>query len=213
MLTSAGTLTTGRSTGGFAICVGGGATQRGSRLQPYGYMSSTKSEYTTAPKVSCEIVRMRYLFKELGYDTTHPSHPASRGQQVGHPDTETPRTPKHHQTHSPCPPLDMRTTSSNKRSLSPTYPETKPPPDIFANLLGRIKFAKFRAMPRIVRYSGVFSITADSVRGVAVVCQGGHVNCFGCYDYCHTATLFVYACMCLILVRVIPHAYSLVLYT
>jgi hypothetical protein len=35
-----------RSTGGFAVCVGGTATQWGSRLQPHVSLSSTESEYT-----------------------------------------------------------------------------------------------------------------------------------------------------------------------
>jgi hypothetical protein len=59
-----------RSTGGFAICVGGSATQWGSRLQPHVSLSSTESEYTIASKVSCEIMWMRYLFEEIGYDVS-----------------------------------------------------------------------------------------------------------------------------------------------
>src|SRR5882757_4247081 len=62
-----------RSTGGFAVCFGGGAVQWGSRLQPHVSLSSTESEYTTASKVGCEIMWMRYLLEELGYDILRPS--------------------------------------------------------------------------------------------------------------------------------------------
>ena len=58
------------STGGFAICIGRGMTQWGSRLQPHVSLSSTESEYTTTSKVSCEILWTQYLFEELSYDTT-----------------------------------------------------------------------------------------------------------------------------------------------
>src|SRR5258706_11518912 len=51
-----------RSTGGFAICMGGATVQWGSRLQPHILLSSTESEYTIASKVTCEIMWMRYLF-------------------------------------------------------------------------------------------------------------------------------------------------------
>ena len=36
-----------RSTGGFVVCIGGAATQWGSRLQPHVALSSTESKYTT----------------------------------------------------------------------------------------------------------------------------------------------------------------------
>ena len=61
-----------RSTGGFAVCIGNGAVQWGSRLQPHVSLSSTESEYTIASKVGCEVVWMRYLFEELGYDVSRP---------------------------------------------------------------------------------------------------------------------------------------------
>jgi len=62
-----------RSTGGFAICIGGSAVQWGSRLQPHVLLSSTESEYTIASKVGCEVMWMRYLFEEIRYDMTRPS--------------------------------------------------------------------------------------------------------------------------------------------
>ena len=62
-----------RSTGGFAICVGGATTQWGSRLQPHVPLSSTESEDTTLAKVGCEMMWMRYLFEDLSYDVSRPS--------------------------------------------------------------------------------------------------------------------------------------------
>ena len=45
-----------------------GAVQWGSRLQPYVSLSSTKSEFTIAPKVGCEVMWIRYVFEGIGYD-------------------------------------------------------------------------------------------------------------------------------------------------
>ena len=59
--------------GGFAICIGGGAVQWGSRLHPHVSLSSTESEYTTVSKVGCEVMWMRYLLGEFGYDILRPS--------------------------------------------------------------------------------------------------------------------------------------------
>jgi hypothetical protein len=59
------------STSRFAICMGGSAIQWGSCLQPHVCLLSTKSKYTTASKVRCEVIWMRYLFEELGYDVSH----------------------------------------------------------------------------------------------------------------------------------------------
>ena len=55
-------------TGGFAICVGSGATQWGSRLQPHVSLSSMELEYTIASKVRCEVMWMWHFFEDIGYD-------------------------------------------------------------------------------------------------------------------------------------------------
>src|SRR5258706_11547243 len=65
-----GNLDNSRSTGGFAVCFGGGAVQWGSRLQPHVSLSSTESEYTTASKVGCEVMWMRSLLEALGSDVS-----------------------------------------------------------------------------------------------------------------------------------------------
>ena len=62
-----------RSTGGFAIWVGGAATQWGSRLQPHVSLSSTESKYMTLSKVGCKMIWTRNLFEDLRYDVSRPS--------------------------------------------------------------------------------------------------------------------------------------------
>ena len=57
-----------RSTGGFAIMMGTGAVVWGSRLQHHTAMSSTESEYVNASLVGAEVMWMRYMMEELGYD-------------------------------------------------------------------------------------------------------------------------------------------------
>ena len=68
-----GNLDNHRSTGGFAICMGGGAVQWGSWLQPHVSLSSTESEYTTVSKVGCEVLWMKYLLEEFRYNVSKPS--------------------------------------------------------------------------------------------------------------------------------------------
>jgi len=62
-----------RSTAGYCIHVGSGVVMWGSRLQPHVSLSSTESEYTTASATACEVMWMRYFFKEIGYDMSKPS--------------------------------------------------------------------------------------------------------------------------------------------
>jgi Reverse transcriptase (RNA-dependent DNA polymerase) len=64
---------TSRSTGGFAIILGNGATMWASRLQRSVALSSTESEYVNASLTGQEIMWMRYFMEELGYDISEPS--------------------------------------------------------------------------------------------------------------------------------------------
>jgi hypothetical protein len=133
-----------RSTGGFAICVGGGATQWGSRLQPHVSLSSTESEYTTASKVGCEIMWMRYLFGELGYDTSRPApllvDNKSAIQVAKHPEHQSTMKHVHRAYHW------MRDQVEQKQIAVSHVPGDENPADIFTKPLGKLKFAKFRAM-------------------------------------------------------------------
>jgi len=133
-----------RSTGGFAICIGGGTTQWGSRLQPHVSLSSTESEYTTASKVSCEIMWMRYLFEELGYDMARPSpllvDNKSAIQVLKHPEHQSTMKHMHRAYHWIREQVEQRTIAVRH------VPGDENPTDIFTKSLGRVKFVKFRHM-------------------------------------------------------------------
>jgi len=133
-----------RSTGGFAICIGGGAIQWGSRLQPHISLSSTESEYTTASKVGCEIVWMRYLFEELGYDMSCPSpllvDNKSAIQVTKHPEHQSAMKHVHRAYHW------IRDQVERKQIAVSHIPGDENPTDIFTKPLGRLKFTKFRSM-------------------------------------------------------------------
>jgi hypothetical protein len=99
-------------TGGFAICIGRGAVQWGSRLQLHMSLSSTESEYTTASKVGCEVMWMRYLLKELGYDVLCPSlllvDNKSTIQVAKHPEHQSTMKHIHRAYHWICNLVDQR---------------------------------------------------------------------------------------------------------
>ena len=132
------------STGGFAICIGGGATQWGSHLQPHMSLSSTESEYTTASKVGCEIIWTRYLLDELGYDMTRPSpllvDNKSAIQVLKHPEHQSTMKHVHRAYHWICEQVKQKMIAVSH------VPRDENPTDIFTKPLGRIKFDKFRAM-------------------------------------------------------------------
>ena len=133
-----------RSTGGFAICISRGTTQWGSRLQPHVSLSSCESEYTTASKVSCEILWMRYLFEELGYDMTRPSllfvDNKSAIQVLKHPEHQSTMKHVHRAYHWIREQVEQRTIAVCH------IPGDENPADIFTKPLGRIKFVKFWEM-------------------------------------------------------------------
>ena len=133
-----------RSTGDFAVCIGGGATQLGSRLQPHVSLSSTESEYTTASKVGCEIVWMRYLLKEMGYDISRPSpllvDNKSAIQVAKHPEHQSTMKHVHRAYHWICDLVDQ------KQIAVSHVPGNENPADIFTKPLGKLKFTKFPAM-------------------------------------------------------------------
>ena len=139
-----GDLDRGRSTGGFAVCVGGGAIQWGSHLHPQVSLSSTESEYVTVSKVSCKVMWMRYLLNEFSYDILWPSlilvDNASAIQVAKHPEHQL--TMKHihwayHWIHERIEQGDMKVTHIlGVDNLA----------DIFTKPLSRVKFSKFRDM-------------------------------------------------------------------
>ena len=133
-----------RSTGGFAVCVSGGATQWGSRLQPHVSLSSTESEYTTASKVGCEIAWMRYLFEELGYNTSRPSpllvDNKSAIQVAKNPEHQSTMKHVHRAYHW------IRDQVERGQIVVSHIPGDENPADIFTKPLAKPKFTKFRSM-------------------------------------------------------------------
>ena len=63
----------GRSTGGYAIIIGGGAVSWSSRLQSVVSLSTTEAEYIAAVEAGKEIIWMQNLLTEFGFDFTSPS--------------------------------------------------------------------------------------------------------------------------------------------
>jgi hypothetical protein len=135
------------STGGFAICIGGGAVQWGSCLQPHVLLSSTESEYTTASKVSCEMIWMQSLFEQLGYDMMCLS-PLLVDNQLAiqvlkHPDHQSTMKHIHCAYHWICKQVKQQVIAVSH------VPGDENPADIFTKPLGHVKFTKFRDMLRL----------------------------------------------------------------
>src|SRR5277367_4314992 len=63
----------GRSTGGYAILIGGASVSWSSRLQSVVSLSTTEAEYIAAVEAGKEIIWMRNLLTEFGFDITPPS--------------------------------------------------------------------------------------------------------------------------------------------
>ena len=130
-----------RSTGGFAICITGATVQWGSHLQPHVSLSSTESEYTIASKVACEVMWMRYLFEEVGYDMSHTPplvvDNQSALQVAKHPEHQS--TMKHvHRTYH------WIWDHVERGLISVSHvPGDLNPVDIFTKPLGRVKFQRF----------------------------------------------------------------------
>ena len=64
----------GRSTGGYAVIIGGAAVSWSSRLQSVVSLSTTEAEYIAAVEAGKEIIWMRTLLSEFGFTITSPSH-------------------------------------------------------------------------------------------------------------------------------------------
>jgi len=133
-----------QSTGGFAVCFGGGTIQWGSHLQPHVSLSSTESEYTTASKVGCEVMWMRYLLEELGYNVSHASRLLIDNKSViqvaKHPEHQSTMKHVHRAYHWIWDHVEQNLISVSH------MPGSENPANIFMKPLGRVKFTKFREM-------------------------------------------------------------------
>lgn len=63
----------GKSTGGYVSCVGGGAVNWSSKLQPTVSLSTTEAEYIAAVEAGKEVMWMRNILQEFGYPVKKPS--------------------------------------------------------------------------------------------------------------------------------------------
>jgi len=63
----------GKSTSGYVLQIGTGAVSWSSKLQPTVSLSTTEAEYVAAVHAGKEVVWLRHLLGELGYDMTAPS--------------------------------------------------------------------------------------------------------------------------------------------
>ena len=69
----AGNPDNGRSTGGYALLIAGGAVSWSSRLQTITALSTTEAEYVAAVDAGKDVVWMRQLLGELGFTLSAPS--------------------------------------------------------------------------------------------------------------------------------------------
>jgi hypothetical protein len=133
-----------RSTAGFVAQIGGGAVMWSSRLQRHTSLSSTESEYTTASAAGVEVMWLRYLLEEIGYDTSEPSplfiDNASALLVVKNPEHQS--TMKHvHRCWN-----WIRSQVADGFITVKHVPGEENVADIFTKPLGRTKFEKFRQM-------------------------------------------------------------------
>lgn len=63
----------GKSTGGYVTCVGGGAVNWSSKLQPTVSLSTTEAEYIAGVEAGKEIMWMCNILQEFGYPVSKPS--------------------------------------------------------------------------------------------------------------------------------------------
>lgn len=132
------------STGGFMVCIGGGAVQWGSRLQPHVSLSSTESKYTITSKVTCEVMWMHHFFEEIGYDMSWPSLLLLNNklaiQVAKHPEHQSTMKHIHQAYHWIWDHVDRKLISVSH------VPGDLNPADIFTKPLGLLKFLRFRDM-------------------------------------------------------------------
>ena len=82
----------GRSTSGMVVKMGTGAISWSSRLQSIVALSTTEAEYVSAVSAAQEILWLRSLFKEMGYDIKQPTTLCMDNQSA----LQVMKNPEHH---------------------------------------------------------------------------------------------------------------------
>jgi hypothetical protein len=134
----------GRSTGGYLVKVGTGAVSWRSKLQPTVALSTTEAEYIAAVEAGKEIIWMRNILKELGYNFSSPSS-LRMDNQSG---INVAKNPEHHGRMKH---LDLRhhwlRDTVESGLIKPLYiPTAEMPADVLTKALPRQKMETCRGM-------------------------------------------------------------------
>lgn len=134
----------GRSTGAYLVCVGSGAVNWSSKLQPVVTLSTTEAEFIAAVEAGKEIVWLRTIFSELGSPVSTPSPLCIDNQSA----LTVAKNPEHHGRMKH---LDLRfywlRDVVDAGTITPEYlPTAEMPADLLTKALPRVKVEYFRRM-------------------------------------------------------------------
>ena len=134
----------GWSTGGYVTCVGGGAIDWRSWLQPFVTLSTTEAEFVAAVEAGKAIKWTRNILHEFGYPTNGPSTLLIDNQSA----LTVSKNPEHHGRMKH---LDLKffwlRDQVEANIISPVYiPTSDQIADIFTKALTRVKVEKFRML-------------------------------------------------------------------
>ena len=144
----AGNIDTGRSTGGYALLIAGGAVSWQSRLQTITALSTTEAEYVAAVDAGKDVVWMRQLLGELGFSITGASALRMDNQSA----ISVAKNPEHHGRMKH---LDLRfywlRDVVEEGRIAPTFvPTSAQVADIFTKPLARMDVQRCRELLGIV---------------------------------------------------------------
>jgi hypothetical protein len=134
----------GRSTGGYLIKFGSGAVSWSSKLQPLVALSTTEAEYIAAVEAGKEIVWMRQLLAEFGFEVNKPSVLRIDNQSA----ISVSKNPEHHGRMKH---LDLRfywlRDQVTHGVITPLFVSTEVmPADLLTKPLAKVKVDRFRKM-------------------------------------------------------------------
>lgn len=140
----AGNKDNGRSTGGYLVRFGTGAISWSSKLQSLVALSTTEAEYIAAVEAGKEIMWMRHILGEFGYDVSKPSTLRVDNQSA----ISVAKNPEHHGRMKH---MDLRfywlRDSVEAGHIDPVFlPTAEMPADLLTKALPRAKVEVFREM-------------------------------------------------------------------
>lgn len=142
---------TGKSTGGYIVMVGSGAVSWSSKLQSLVTLSTTEAEYVAAVEAGKEIMWMRNIFSELGYDVTGSPSPLCIDNMSA---LSVSKNPEHHGRMKQ---LDLRfywlRDTVEEGHIAPLYlPTAEMVADALTKALPRAKVEEFRRMMGLMEW-------------------------------------------------------------